>query len=109
MQAPRHSVWWKIHTRFDRKIFNTIRPAYVAPSRYKISEPLLDSEYDKIKVKTVATIAASDSVGLMCGGWSNIRNEPIINFVVSQLKPIFGNLSTPTYQAIRENISQLKY
>ena len=25
----------------------------------------------------------------MCDGWSNIRNEPIINFVVSQPKPIF--------------------
>ena len=87
MQAPRHSVWWKIHTgkafltRFDRLI--------VVPSRYKISEPLLDSEYDKIKVETVATIAASDLVELMCDGWSNIRNEPIINFVVSQPKPIF--------------------
>ena len=59
------------------------------PSRYKISEPSLDSEYDHIKVETVATIAASDSVGLMCDGWSNIRNETIINFVVSQPKPMF--------------------
>ena len=63
---------------------NAIRPAYVVSSRYKVSEPLLDSEYDKIEVETVATIAASDSVGLMCDGWSNIRNEPIINFVVCQ-------------------------
>ena len=43
----------------------------------------------KLKVETVATIAATNSVGLMCGGWSNIRNEPIINFVASQPKPIF--------------------
>ena len=51
---------------------------------------MLNSEYDKIKVKTVlATIAASDSVELMCDGWSNISNEPIINFVASQPKPIF--------------------
>ena len=59
------------------------------PRRYKISELLLDSEYDKIKVETVTTIAAFDSVGLICDGWSNIRNEPIINFIVSQPKPIF--------------------
>ena len=72
-----------------KRFFNVIQPAYVVPSRYKISEPLLDSEYDKIKVETVATIAASDSIGLMCDGWSNIRNEPIINFIVSQPKPIF--------------------
>ena len=48
-----------------KSFFNAIRPVYVVPSRYKISEPLLDSEYDKIKVETVATIAASDSAGLM--------------------------------------------
>ena len=62
------------------------------PSRYKISEHLLVSEYDKIEVETVATIAASDSIRLMCDGWSNIRNELIINFVVSQPKPIFLKL-----------------
>ena len=72
-----------------KSFFNAIRPAYVMPSRYKISEPLLDYEYDKIKVETVASIAASDSVGLMCDGWSSNRNEPFINFVVSQPKPIF--------------------
>ena len=72
-----------------KSFFNAIRPAYVVPIWYKISEPLLESEYNEIKVETVATIAASDSVGLMCDGWSNICNEPIINFVVSQPKSIF--------------------
>ena len=72
-----------------KSFFNAIRPAYVVPSRCKISEPFLDSKYDKIEVETVAKIAASDSVRLTCDGWSNIRNEPNINFVVSQPKPIF--------------------
>ena len=78
-------------------------------SRYKISEPLLDSEYDKIKVETVATIAPSNSVGLMCDGWSNIRNKPIINFVVGQLKLIFwksfhNNLQSHTGEYIATEI-----
>ena len=83
---------------------NAIQPAYVAPSRYKISEHLLESEYDKIKikVKTVATIAASDSVGLMCDGWSNIRNETIINFVVSQPKSIFWKFFHTDLQSYTE-------
>ena len=72
-----------------KSFFNAIRPAYDVPNRYKVSEPLLDCEYDKIKIETVATIAASDSVRLMCDGRSNICNEPIINFVVSQPTPIF--------------------
>ena len=88
MQAPRRSVWWKIHIG---KAFLTQcdRLTLFVPSIYKISEPLLDSEYDQIKLETVATTAASDSVGLMCDGLTNIRNEPIISFVVSQPKPIF--------------------
>ena len=71
-----------------KSFFNAIQLAYAVPSRYKISEPLLDSEYNKIKVETVATIDASDSVELMCDGWSNIRNDSITNFVVSQPKRI---------------------
>ena len=51
---------------------------------------MLDSEYDIIEIETVATIAASESVGLMSDGWSNNLNELIIiSFVVSQSKPIF--------------------
>ena len=89
-----------------KSFFNAIRPAYVVPSRYKISEPLLDIEYDKIEVETVATIAASDSVGLMCDGWNNIRNEPIINFVVSQPKPIsWKSFHTDLQSHTRENIA----
>ena len=49
-----------------KSFFTAIRPAYVVPSRYKISEPLLDSEHDKIKVETMATIAAFDSAELIC-------------------------------------------
>ena len=65
-----------VENPYWKSLFNAIRPTYVVPSRHKISEPLLDFEYDEITVETVATIAASDSVGLMCDGWSNIRNEP---------------------------------
>ena len=83
MQAPMvENPHWK-------SFFSAIGPAYVVPSWYKISEPLLDSEYDKVKVETVATIAAPDSVGLMCDGRNNICKEPIINFVASQPKLIF--------------------
>ena len=96
MQTPRYSVWWKIYT--GKAFFDAIQPAYVVPSRYKISEPLLDSEY-KIKVETVTTIAASDSVRLMCDLWCNNRNKPTINFVVSQLKPIFWKSSHTDLQS----------
>ena len=100
MQAPRHSVWWKIHT--GKAFFSAIRPACQAGTRYQ--SLCLDSEYDKIKVDTVATIAASDSVGLMCDGCSNIRNETIINFVVSQPKSIFLKRPAKPYGRIYCNM-----
>ena len=34
-------------------------------------------------------IAGADCVALMCDGWSNIRNEAIINFIVSIPQPVF--------------------
>ena len=92
-----------------KSFFNEIRPAYVVPSRYKISELLLDFKYDKIEVETVATIAASDSLGLMCDGWSNIRNEPIINFVVSYPKPIFWKSFHTDLQSHTGEYIELKY
>ena len=78
-----------VENPYWKSFFDASRPAFVAPSRYKISELLRDFEYDKIKVEIVTTIAAVDSVGLICDGWSSICNEPIINFIVSQPKPIF--------------------
>ena len=71
-----------------KNFFNAFDQLTLCQADTKHQEPLLDSEY-KIKVETAATIAASDSVGLMSDGWSSIRNEPITNFVVSQPKPIF--------------------
>lgn len=82
------NIYWK-------KLFETLRPAYVLPSSYQLSNKLLDSEVNNIKCFVEKLIVGSHCLGLMCDGWSNIRNESIINFVITAPKPVFYK-SLPT-------------
>lgn len=82
------NIYWK-------KLFETLRPAYVLPSSYQLSNKLLDSEVNNIKCFVEKLIVGSHCLGLMCDGWSNIRNESIINFVITTPKPVFYK-SLPT-------------
>lgn len=66
-----------------------IRPAYSLPSRYKLSNTLLSAEYDRVRLAVDEELAAAPSLALMCDGWTNIRNESIINFVITTPKPVF--------------------
>lgn len=51
---------------------------------------LLDNEYSKMKAVVTKQINESTDLHLQCDGWSNMRNESIINFVISQPKPFFA-------------------
>lgn len=82
------NIYWK-------RLFEKIRPAYVLPSSYQLSNKLLDSEVNGIKCFVEKLIVGSHCLGLMCDGWSNIRNESIINFVITTPKPVFYK-SLPT-------------
>jgi len=82
------NIYWK-------KLFETLRPAYVLPSSYQLSNKLLDSEVNNIKCVVEKLIVESHCLGLMCDRWSNIRNESIINFVITTPKPVFYK-SLPT-------------
>ncbi|CAI6369789.1 unnamed protein product [Macrosiphum euphorbiae] len=77
------------------EFFKALRPAYKPPTRHLVSNKLLDDEFSKVKEHTTICIADSDALGVMCDGWTNIRNESIINFVVTTPKPIFYK-SLPT-------------
>ena len=69
--------------------FKAIRPAYVVPSRYEVSKPLLVSEYEKTREEMLIKVAESDAVAIMCDRWNNIRHEPIINILLSVLQSVF--------------------
>lgn len=79
------NIYWK-------KLFEKIRP--VLPS-YQLLNKLLDSEVNGIKCFVEKLIVRSHYLGLMGDEWSNIRNESIINFVITTPKPVFYK-SLPT-------------
>ena len=63
--------------------FKALRRAYVVPSKYLVSEPLLVSEYCQTRLAALAKVAEVDAVTVVYDGWSNIRHEPIINSTLS--------------------------
>ena len=69
-----------------------IRSAYVVPSKFRLSESSLDLEHHRGIAKALEKIAGANAVAIKCDGWSNLRNDPIINFVVSIPQPIFRKL-----------------
>lgn len=52
-----------------------------------LSGPFLEKEFKSVSSLVSEAIAAAHSVGLAVDGWSNIRNEPIVNFVITTPKP----------------------
>lgn len=60
-----------------RKAISLLRPGYVPPSRYDVSNRLLDEIYNEEKNKCFKNLSES-FVCLSLDGWSNVHNEPII-------------------------------
>lgn len=76
-----HPVW--------KEFFKRLRPSYELPSRKHISTTLLDFHYNQTKKMVDNEVKNANVLHLQLDGWSNIRNESIINFVVNQPKPYF--------------------
>lgn len=78
-------------------LFAKMRPAYVPPSRYVVTSRLLDAEHARLHDKVSEKVASADTLALTCDGWSNCRNESIVNFVVTTPEPLFyKSMSTET-------------
>lgn len=76
-----HPLW--------KEFFAKLRPSFELPSRKQISTALLDHHYETTKKMVDVEVKNSNVLHLQLDGWSNIRNESIINFVVTQPKPLF--------------------
>lgn len=53
--------------------FKALRPTYQPPSRYSVSNPLLNAEYHRVISKRDYEIESSKSLSLSIDGWTNIR------------------------------------
>uniref|UniRef100_A0A6P7FVL0 Uncharacterized protein LOC114331563 n=4 Tax=Diabrotica virgifera virgifera TaxID=50390 RepID=A0A6P7FVL0_DIAVI len=54
-----------------------------------LSNRLLTEEYERVEVQVNDKIKQADNLSLQCDGWSNLRNESVINFIVTTPEPLF--------------------
>lgn len=93
-----HPLW--------KSFFNTLRPAYTLPSRKSVSTTYLDHQYTLLKHELESDLQNSDNLNLQCDGWSNIRNEGIINFIITKPEPIFLDfINTSTHRHTAEYLA----
>jgi hypothetical protein len=66
-----------------RKFLNHIRPAYRPPNRQRLSGGLLDSVHAQVSKQVEQKIREeAGRLTLTTDGWSNIRNEPVVNYIL---------------------------
>lgn len=76
------NVYWK-------RFLNALRPAYTPPTRHALSTHLLDTEFNRVQAKVKQTIDKADCISVISDGWSNVRGQGIINYIVTTPQPVF--------------------
>lgn len=70
------------------KFFKKIRPAYVVPSPYMLSNRLLDAEYEKCVGANNNKIKSASALGIMTDSYTNIRHESVIDIIITTPRPV---------------------
>ncbi|XP_064475765.1 uncharacterized protein LOC135389662 [Ornithodoros turicata] len=93
-----------VENEYWRELFNLVRPSYALPSRYLLSGPLLDAEFQRQRIHVEELLKSASYLTLLTEGWTNIRGESIVNFIVATPEPLFykcvdtgDNRHTATY------------
>lgn len=81
LSITEHPLW--------QNFFKSLRPSYILPSRFRLSTSYLDTQYTEMQTDLKEQLTSAKHLHLQCDGWSNIRNESIINFVISKPEPVF--------------------
>ncbi|XP_065224145.1 uncharacterized protein LOC135848237 [Planococcus citri] len=76
-----HDLW--------KEFFNRIRPSFKIPPRKAIAKQHLEKHYEEMICNVNEKLKNSDNFHLQCDGWSNIRNEGIINFMICLPEPVY--------------------
>lgn len=74
-----------------KDIWSLARPAYQPPKSKVLRTTLLKKEYFKMKMNVQEIVKEAHSVSIVSDGWSNIRNEHLVNFIliIPNQKPLF--------------------
>ena len=70
-----------------------LNPAYNPPGKRRIGTTLLDKVYNDRFKKLGTFINNANNLSLVTDGWSNIRSDHIVNFVLIQQKPASPSVS----------------
>lgn len=81
MALVEHPLW--------KQVFKILNPTFNPPDRKALSTTFLEEEYTKIKGKIDVDIKEAKVVHIALDGWTNIRNEPIINIIIYTPTPYF--------------------
>lgn len=75
--------------------YQKLRPSWKPLNRKQLASTFLDKEFERVEELVHSKVSASQSLGLMCDGWTNIRRESVINYVITTPSPVFFK-TTPT-------------
>lgn len=76
-----HPLW--------KAFFKRIRPAFNPPKRKTLGSTYLEKHMAEAQSVVQKEVQETATYHLQCDGWSNVRNEGIINFVLNKPEPIF--------------------
>ena len=81
-----------VESNFFKQFVTVLRPAFAhhISSRYELSTPLLNhTHYEEIKARVSSFTRDVEYMSLISDGWSNIRGDSVINFVLTTPQPVF--------------------
>lgn len=76
-------------TPYWKTFFQSIRPKFVVPSPYMLSNSLLNFEYKRVMDDVNDKINKATCLALLTDGWTNITGDGLINFVITTPVPVF--------------------
>ncbi|XP_026283744.2 uncharacterized protein LOC113210127 [Frankliniella occidentalis] len=71
-----------------KAFFAALRPSYKLPSRTPLAKTLLDREFEKCVSSNKAKIENAQFLGIMTDSFTNIRQESVIDIVVTTPSPV---------------------
>lgn len=72
-----------------KRFLRAVRPAYNPPARRQLSEQLLEEAYQRKKQEVDAALTKAPMISIVSDGWTNVRNESIINYLASVNGEVF--------------------
>lgn len=81
MSTFEHPLW--------KETFNLLNPEFNVPSRKMLATSGLETEHAKVKQQINEKISKAVVLHMAVDGWSNIRNESILNIIIYTPEPVF--------------------